>query len=65
MRDTKATRRVDSRRNELLAPFRTIPSLRDWFLRTLQHDAICGRTEKAEALRGFHAILHDYLADII
>jgi len=53
--DTKASRRVDSRRNELLAPFRTIPSLRNWFLRLLQHDAICNRTEKTEILRGFHA----------
>jgi len=53
--DTKASRRVDSRRNELLAPFRTVSSLRNWFPRLLQHDAICDRTEKTEVLRGFHA----------
>lgn len=53
--DTKATRRVDSHRNEFLAPFRTVSSLCNWFLRLLQHDAICDRAEKAEAFRGFHA----------
>lgn len=51
--DTKATRCVDSHHNELLAPFRTIPSLPR---RLLQRGVICGRAKKAGVeFRGFHA----------
>lgn len=53
--NTKATRRVDSRRNELLAPFRTHSVSSRLVSANVSTRRSCGRAEKAEAFRSFHA----------